>query len=71
MFIGARPSKVTYTLSMTPDFLKKRNALWAALRQLEPEDPKAERLIEELMTLIAWSREKIYAGLGWSLEPPK
>lgn len=56
---------------MTPDFLKKRNALWAALRQLEPEDPKAERLIEELMTLIAWSREKIYAGLGWSLEPPK
>jgi hypothetical protein len=51
------------------DFLVKRNALWAALRQLEPNEPKAEVLLLELMALIGWSREKILAGLGWVLEP--
>ena len=50
---------------MSPDFLKTRNALWAALRQLEPEDPQAETLLLELEVLIGWTREKIYAGLGW------
>ncbi len=54
---------------MQSDFLKKRNALWAALRLLEPFDPKAEPLIAELMTLIGWSRAKVFAGLGWRLEP--
>ncbi len=53
------------------DFLKTRNALWAALRLLEPEDPKCEALLLELEVLIGWTREKIYAGLGWNLEPPK
>jgi hypothetical protein len=48
-----------------PDYLKKRNALWAALRQLEPEDPKCKALLLELSDLIGWSREKIFAGLGW------
>ncbi len=52
-------------LAMQSDFLKKRNALWAALRLLEPSDPQAEVLIQELMTLIGWSREKVLAGLGW------
>ena len=56
---------------MSLDFLKKRNALWAALRQLEPEDPKCETLLLELEVLIGWSRDKIIAGLGWSLEPTK
>ena len=51
------------------DFLKKRNALWAALRRLEPSDCQAERLIQELMTLIGWTREKVLAGLGWHLKP--
>ncbi len=50
------------------DFLVKRNALWAALRQLEPSDPKAEVLLLELEALIGWSRARILAGLGWVLE---
>ena len=54
-----------------PDFLKTRNALWAALRQLEPEDPKCEELLLELEVLIGWSRERIYAGLGWLEETKK
>jgi hypothetical protein len=47
------------------EFLERRNALWAALRQLTPHDPKAEGLLQELGALIGWSREKILAGLGW------
>ena len=50
---------------MNREFLKKRNALWAALRQLEPDDPKADILLQELEYLIGWSRAKILAGLGW------
>ena len=56
---------------MSTDFLKKRNTLWAELRLLEPTDPKAETLLLELEVLIGWSRQRIYAGLGWILEPPK
>lgn len=56
---------------MSPDFLKTRNALWLKLRQLEPEDPKCEELLLQLEVLIGWSRERIYAGLGWNLEQPK
>ncbi len=50
---------------MNRDFLEKRNALWAALRQLEPDDPRAEALLLELEHLIGWSRQRIVAGLGW------
>jgi hypothetical protein len=58
-------------LGMSPDFLKKRNALWAALRQLEPTDPDTQALLLELEALIGWSRERIFAGLGWILEDTK
>jgi hypothetical protein len=47
------------------EFLERRNALWAALRQLAPDDPKAEVLLQELEALIGWTRAKILAGLGW------
>jgi hypothetical protein len=47
------------------EFLERRNALWAILRQLEPDDPKAEAFLQELEALTHWSREKILAGLGW------
>ncbi len=50
---------------MTREFLEQRNTLWAALRALEPSDPAAETLLLELEVLIGWSRERIYAGLGW------
>jgi hypothetical protein len=56
---------------MSPDFLKKRNALWAALRLLAPTDPDTQALLLELEALIGWSRERIFAGLGWILEETK
>lgn len=56
---------------MSPDFLRTRNALWFELRQLEPTDPKCEALLLELSALIGWSREQIFAGLGWLEETKK
>ena len=49
-----------------PEFLRKRNALWRELRDLEPDNPKVEVLLLELMRLTRWPREKILAGLGWN-----
>jgi hypothetical protein len=49
--------------------LRRRNELWRDLRQLEPTDPHFEALLEELMRLTHWSREKILAGLGLT-DPP-
>jgi hypothetical protein len=50
------------------EFLERRNALWAALRQLSPTDPRAEQLLQELETMIGWSRDKVLAGLGWDFD---
>jgi hypothetical protein len=47
-------------------FLRQRNALWRGLRDLEPEDPKVEPILLELMRLTRWPRAKIVAGLGWN-----
>ena len=48
------------------EFLRRRNALWRALRDLEPDDPKIEPILLELMRLTRWPRAKILAGLGWN-----
>ena len=48
------------------EFLRQRNALWRSLRDLEPDDPKVERILLELMGLTRWPRAKILAGLGWN-----
>jgi hypothetical protein len=48
------------------EFLRQRNALWRSLRDLEPDNPKAEVLLLELMRLTRWPRTKILAGLGWN-----
>ena len=48
------------------EFLRQRNALWKSLRDLEPDDPRAEPVIIELMRLTRWPRAKILAGLGWN-----
>lgn len=48
------------------DFLRRRNALWAELRALEPGDARAEPLIEELARLTRMDRAQVLAGLGWS-----
>ncbi len=47
------------------EYLEKRNALWQQLRELEPEDERAEALILELMEHAHLSKEKVLEGLGW------
>lgn len=47
-------------------FLRRRNALWAQLRALEPGDARAEPLIEELSRLTRLDRARVLEGLGWS-----
>lgn len=47
------------------DYLEKRNRLWQALRELEPDDEKVEALLLELMEHARLSREKVLEGLGW------
>ena len=52
-------------------FLRRRNALWQQLRQLQPGTPDFEALLLELSALIHWSRERVLAGLGIDdSEPP-
>jgi hypothetical protein len=46
-------------------FLERRNHLWRALRELEPNNPKTEALIDELQSLIGWPRDRVLIGLGW------
>jgi hypothetical protein len=48
------------------EFLRRRNALWARLRLLEPDDPAAGPIVEELCALTGLSREQVAAGLGWA-----
>jgi hypothetical protein len=48
------------------EFLRQRNAIWHELRALEPDNPKVEALLLELMHLTRWPRAKILAGLGWN-----
>jgi hypothetical protein len=48
------------------EFLRQRNALWMALRKLEPDDPSAEAILLEFMRLTRWPRSKIFDGLGWN-----
>ena len=52
-----------------PEFLRRRNALWQGLRQMQPGTPDFdaatfEALLLELCALIHWSRERVLAGLG-------
>lgn len=47
------------------EFLRRRNALWQALRQLEPDDPQAEALMRALEQLTQLTRAEVLAGLGW------
>ena len=58
-----------------PGFLRRRNALWFQLRQMQPGTPEFdaatfEALLLELSTLIHWSRERVLAGLGLGAEEP-
>ncbi|WP_019009530.1 hypothetical protein [Deinococcus aquatilis] len=48
------------------EFLERRNALWAALRVLEPGSAAFEALLTELSALIGWNRARILGGLGLS-----
>ena len=52
--------------SMTPDVLRRRNALWASLRSLPPGSTDFEAVLGELAGLIGWDRPRILAGLGLS-----
>ncbi|WP_407569169.1 hypothetical protein [Deinococcus altitudinis] len=57
-----------------PGFLRRRNALWQRLRQMQPGTPEFdpatfdpvafETLLLELSDLTGWSRERVLAGLG-------
>ena len=53
-------------VSARGEFLRRRNALWAELRSLEPGDPRSEPLIEELARLTRLDRTRVLEGLGWS-----
>ncbi|BDP43002.1 hypothetical protein DAETH_29710 [Deinococcus aetherius] len=46
------------------DFLERRNALWARLRELTPSTAEFEAALAELCALIGWDRERVLAGLG-------
>jgi hypothetical protein len=48
------------------EYLRQRNALWRQLRELQPDDARAEPIILELMRLTRISREKVLEGLGWA-----
>ena len=48
------------------EFLRRRNALWASLRALEPDDPAAEDLIDRLTRLTRLTRDEVLRGLGWA-----
>ncbi|ULH14639.1 hypothetical protein MF271_11535 [Deinococcus sp. KNUC1210] len=55
--------------ALTPDFLRRRNALWQQLRAQQPQEgeagsPEFERLLADLSALIGWDRARILAGLG-------
>ncbi|WP_394649612.1 hypothetical protein [uncultured Deinococcus sp.] len=49
---------------LSPDFLRRRNALWAELRATPPEQPEFEATLGQLMALVGWSRAQVLAGLG-------
>ncbi len=46
------------------EYLERRNALWAALRAIEPGAPAFEKTLAELSALIGWNRARILGGLG-------
>jgi hypothetical protein len=48
------------------EYLRQRNALWRQLREFQPDDPRAEAVILELMRLTGMTREKVLEGLGWT-----
>jgi hypothetical protein len=48
------------------EYLRQRNELWRQLRELQPDDARAEPIILELMRLTRISREKVLEGLGWT-----
>ena len=50
---------------MTPDFLRRRNALWARLRSLPPSAPEFGTALADLADLTGWDRTRILAGLGF------
>lgn len=50
--------------SLTPDLLRRRNALWERLRQAQEGSPEFEAALAELADLIRWPRERVLAGLG-------
>ncbi|GGK30691.1 hypothetical protein GCM10008955_25600 [Deinococcus malanensis] len=53
---------------MPASSLRRRNALWLALRTAEPgSEPFAEAL-QELSELTGWKRARVLAGLGLTEE---
>lgn len=57
-----------YTLGMAGPSLRRRNALWLALRTAEPGSGPFEEALQELSQLTGWARPRILAGLGLSRE---
>ena len=51
---------------LSPDVLRRRNALWAELRATLTEQPEFEVTLGQLMALVGWSRAQVLAGLGLS-----
>ncbi|ACO45244.1 hypothetical protein DEDE109153_10030 [Deinococcus deserti] len=45
-------------------FLRRRNALWLALRRAEPGSAPFDEALLELSQLTGWDRVRILAGLG-------
>lgn len=46
------------------DFLERRNALWARLRELTPGTPDFEAALAGLSALTGWDRARVLGGLG-------
>ena len=54
---------------LTPEQLRRRNALWAELRAAEPGTPEFEAALARLAALTGWPRARLLAGLGLSESP--
>lgn len=53
---------------MCASSLRRRNALWLALRMAEPGSESFEETLQELSELTGWDRPRILAGLGLTEE---
>ena len=61
---------------LSPEWLRRRNALWQRLRELSAEDAvpdsaEFESALRELADMIGWDCQRVLAGLGLNAAPDR